>query len=117
MQYFTISIVSFLAVLSLAAAGPGSILVRNGGGYVAIFNVDYDLNGQRKSEDSGQFSLGVNKEIQIPNGATNIYLKVEEYWFFASRTTVFTKSFDSPVHKCYKIWGTTLSPLWEEEAC
>ncbi|KAK7590707.1 hypothetical protein V9T40_002320 [Parthenolecanium corni] len=117
MQYFTTSVVSFLAVLSLAAAGPGSIKVRNRGGNMATFTLDYDMNGQRESKSSGNFPLDVNKEIQIPNGATNITLKVEEYWSYPLKTTVFTKSFNSPVRKCYKIEGTTFSPLWKEVAC
>ncbi|KAK7590706.1 hypothetical protein V9T40_002319 [Parthenolecanium corni] len=117
MQYFTISFISFIAVLSLAAADPGFINVHNSGSYVATFNMDYDMNGQRESESSGNFPLDMEKEVQIPDGATNINLKVEEYWSHHSKTTVFTKSFNSPVCKCYKIEGTTFSPLWKEVAC
>ncbi|KAK7603309.1 hypothetical protein V9T40_003308 [Parthenolecanium corni] len=117
MQSFKIVAVLLVAFAASAAAESGSIMVRNSGGYVAVFNVDYDLNGERKSESSGKFTLGVNKEINIPSGATNVYLKVEEYWFPGQKTTIFTKSYASPVHKCFKIWGTTLSPSYAEENC
>ncbi|KAK7603307.1 hypothetical protein V9T40_003306 [Parthenolecanium corni] len=117
MQSFKIVAVLLVAFAASAAATTGSISVYNNGGYVAIFNVDYDLNGMRKTESSGKFTLGVTKEISIPEGATNVYLKVEEYWFIGSLTTIFTKTFDGPVHECYKIWGTTLSPSYAEQNC
>lgn len=101
----------------LAAEVGGSFLVRNEGGYVARFSVTYKYEGKAFSKDSGDFSLGVNKSISVPAGATDIHLKVEEAWFISSWTTIFTQDFGSPVTKCYKIWGTTLNPAWEETSC
>lgn len=101
----------------LEAAVGGSFLVRNSGGYVARFSVSYKFAGKDFSKDSGDFSLGVNKSIDVPAGATDIHLKVEEAWFINSWTTIFTQNFGSPVTKCYKIWGTTLNPSWEETSC
>ncbi|KAK7603308.1 hypothetical protein V9T40_003307 [Parthenolecanium corni] len=117
MQSFKIVAVLLVAFAASAAAGTGSLSVYNSGSYVATFDVEYYLNRERKSESSGKFSLGVTKEISIPEGATNVYLKVQEYWFIGSLTTIFTKSFDGPVHKCYKIWGTTLNPSHAEQNC
>lgn len=101
----------------LEADTGGSILVRNDGGYVARFSVSYTLDGQRFTKESGDFTLGVNKEVEIPAGATDVALKVEEAWFIASWSTIFAENFDGPVSKCYKIWGTTLDPAWEEIEC
>ncbi len=56
----------------------GSILVRNEGGYVAHFEVTYTLGGKRITKKSGNFTLGVNKEISVPKGATDMHLKVQE---------------------------------------
>jgi len=94
----------------------GSILVRNEGGDVARFSVSYTLNGQSFTKDSGNFTLGVNASIAIPAGATDIHVKVEEMWGYGW-STIFTKNFDAPGTKCYKIYGTTLDPKWEETAC
>jgi hypothetical protein len=94
----------------------GSILVRNEGGYVARFSVSYDLNGQEFTKDSGNFTLGVNASIEIPAGATNIRLKVEEMWGFGW-STIFNKTFPEPVTACYKIYGTTLDPKHSEISC
>lgn len=94
----------------------GSITVRNSGGYVARFSVSYKLNGHEFTKDSGNFTVGVNKSIMIPQGATDIFLKVEEMWGFGW-STIFTKSYPGPVTKCFKVYGTTLNPKWEEIDC
>ncbi len=104
-------------VRHLEAEKGGSIHVRNNGGYVARFSISYVLEGQGFSKDSGNFTLGVNKEIDIPAGATDIHLKVEEAWFIASWSTIFAKTFAEPVTKCYEIHGTTLRPGWKEVPC
>jgi len=101
----------------LEASVAGSITVRNEGGYVAKFSITYAFQGKEVTKTSDNFTLGVNKTLEIPEGATNIYLKVEEYWFIGQTTTIFTKTFPTPVTKCYKIWGTTLNPKWEEISC
>ncbi|MFM9615698.1 hypothetical protein [Streptomyces niveiscabiei] len=117
-----LSLTAALAVMSGAFATPaqaasGSLSVRNYGGYVARFTVAYDLHGTRQSEDSGDFTLGVNKQVAVPDGATNIDLKVEEYWLPGLLTTIFTKHFNTPETRCYRIHGTTLAPGYEETSC
>jgi hypothetical protein len=107
---------SAAAEAHLSQTTAGSILVRNSGGYVARFSLTYNLNGHDFTKDSGDFSLGVNKSVDIPTGATNIRLKVEEMWGFGW-STIFTKTFAEPVTKCYKVYGTTLDPKYEEISC
>lgn len=104
-------------VKHLEAPVAGSIKVRNEGGYVARFSVEYTFDNRSVTKHSGDFTLGVNKDLTIPEGATNIYLKVEEYWFIGATSTIFTEKFDTPVTKCYKIWGTTLDPHYAEIPC
>ena len=96
----------------------GSILVRNEGGYNARFSVQYDPSDGKKRETkkSGDFSIGAQKSIAIPAGATNIHLKVEEntgtQW-----STVFTREYSDPEVKCYKVYGTTLQPKHKSIDC
>ncbi|MFN3244979.1 MAG: hypothetical protein ACE37K_25985 [Planctomycetota bacterium] len=90
----------------------GFITVRNGGGYVAKFKVRYTLAGKKVTKETNNFTLGKNKTLPIPDGASNIFLEVEEYVFFGSTSTIFTEQFDEPPQNYYKIWGTTLSPAW-----
>lgn len=101
----------------LQAGTAATILVRNNGGYVARFSVSYDFKSKSFSKDSGDFTAGVNKSIEIPAGATNINLKVEEAWFINSWSTIFTKHFAAPAQHCYEITGTTLNPGWKEISC
>lgn len=98
----------------LEAGVAGSITVRNEGGYVAKFSISYVFQGKELTKESDKFTAGVNKTLEIPQGASKIYLKTEEYWFIGQTTTIFTQKLDTPATKSYKIWGTTLSPKWEE---
>ncbi|KAK7605190.1 hypothetical protein V9T40_007048 [Parthenolecanium corni] len=117
MQSFKIAAILLVAFAAYASAKDGYVSVNNNGGYVAAGQVQYDYNGSRQSESFGDFSLGVTKSIRIPDGATNIYVKVEEYWFINSLSTIFTESFATPPEKCYKIWGTTLNPKYSTINC
>jgi hypothetical protein len=103
-------------VAHMGAETGGSILVRCEGGYVAKFRVSYKFGGSDFSVDSGNISLGVSKSVTIPAGATNIRLKVEEMWGFGW-STIFTKDYAEPVTKCFKVYGTTLKPKYEEISC
>jgi len=100
-----------------AEAASGAVPVRNEGGYVATFSVRYDLRGERRTESSGDFTVGASKQVALPGGATNIDLKVEEYWFPGSLTTIFTKHFATPVTQCLRIYGTTFNPGCQEIGC
>jgi len=91
----------------LEAGVAGSITVRNEGGYVAKFSISYVFQGKELTKESDKFTAGVNKTLEIPEGASKIYLKTEEYWFIGQTTTIFTQKLDTPATKSYKIWGTT----------
>lgn len=115
----SLKIVAILLVVSTAyaEAKSDSIVVRNAGNYVAVFTVNYNLNEELKFESSGDFRSGTNKKIEIPEAATNIYVKAQEYWFIGSKTIIFTRSYPGPVQKCFKIGGTTPNPSYAEENC
>lgn len=92
----------------------GSITVRNTGGYVAKFKVTFTLNGQRIEKDSGNFTAGVNKQLDIPSGSTDIQVEALAAWFIGSWSSIFTVGFDAPVRKSYEVYGTTLNTKWKE---
>lgn len=116
MQSIKIIFVLLATIAALAAAEPGSILIRNYGGYMTVFKIDYDLSGSRKSVSSGDFGLGDQKEITIPDGATNVDLTAEYYWL-SGPNPIFTKSYLGPVHKCFQVRGTTSNPSYDEVNC
>lgn len=100
--------------LGAANSNSGWIAIDNEGGYVAKFDVSYTLNGQRFTENTGDFTLGVTKVIDIPAGATDIVLHAWDAYWFSSWKEIFSKHFDSPVTKKYKVYGTTLNPKYKE---
>jgi len=101
----------------LEATSCGSITVRNSDGwYTAKLTVSYKYEGHNYSNTVSNITIGVTKSLNIPCGASEISAKCEEMWGFGW-STIFNKHFDEPVTKCYKIWGTTLNPKYEETKC
>lgn len=100
----------------LEAAIGGSFLVRNEGAFVASMLVTYKFAGKEFSI-SHDFAVGQSRSVEVPAGAVDIHLIVKEAVFFHTWSTIFSKSFDQPVTKCYKVWGTTLNPKYEEIKC
>ncbi|MTK09157.1 MAG: hypothetical protein F8N38_19000 [Hungatella sp.] len=92
----------------------GSITVRNTGGYVAKFKITFTLNGQRIEKESGDFTAGVNKQLDIPAGSTDIQVEAMAAWFIGSWSSIFTVGFNAPVRKSYEVYGTTLNTKWKE---
>lgn len=95
----------------------GSITVKNTNGwYSAKLTVSYTFEGQGFSKEVKDITIGVNKSIDIPCGATDISAKCEEWWGFGW-STIFNLHYAQPVTKCYEIWGTTLKPEYKEVPC
>ncbi len=115
MKVIVLGVVLFFVVVS---ANEGSISVRNLGGYVA-FTVEYDLNGERKTEFSNIIHLFRSEEIKIPSEATNIFLRVVEPWFMPANIAIeiFSRNFTSSVSKCYWAWRYYIYPTYTEVYC
>ncbi|MDE2483338.1 MAG: hypothetical protein KGN02_14265 [bacterium] len=113
----TIELNQAAIVAHMAAATGGTIRVKNTGAYVATFKVQYSLKGTRYTIESGNFTAGTTRALDVPAGATDIYLEVSEYVFIGITTVIFTKRYDSPGNYCFEIGGTTFSPSWKEVAC
>ncbi|MBP5385595.1 MAG: hypothetical protein J6Y57_11585 [Lachnospiraceae bacterium] len=92
----------------------GRITIENRGAYVAKFTLTYTLNGKRMTDESDSFTAGVTKSIEIPAGSSDIHLCVQEAWFISSWSEIFSKVFETPVSKKYRISGTTLNTSYEE---
>jgi hypothetical protein len=101
----------------LNAQTGGSYSVRNDGevGYVATFSVSYTWEGQGFSQDSGAFTVGESRTIQVPAGATNIHLEGKAYVSFSITATVFTRDFAQPSKKCWVVKG--LPPTYQPVSC
>ena len=51
------------------------VSVNNTGGYVARFSVTYKEKGVEITKDSGDFTAGVKKSIEIPGDATPFFFE------------------------------------------
>lgn len=111
---------SFAVAVAVLAAGtfasPGvaeaadkRVCVKNTGGFVARFEVDYDRNDIRLHTHSGNFTAGTQKCIGVPEDASNMMVSIQEEYFIASWSTVCQKSFDRPQNIDAKVSGTTLN--------
>ncbi|MBD1847487.1 hypothetical protein H6F89_29625 [Cyanobacteria bacterium FACHB-63] len=96
----------------------GELKFTHGAGFVAKWQVTYDLPGKpNQSINSGDTSLGWKKTYNIPLDATNVRVLVQgatgllwEPW----RTT-YGKTFSSVPNLCLKIYGTTLNQQWNND--
>ena len=92
----------------------GKITIKNEGGYVAKYTVTYTYNGEQVTKESGSFTAGFSRSIDIPAGAYDISLHAYDAWFFNSWNVIFSKHFNEPETRKYKVTGTTLNTSYEE---
>lgn len=83
---------------------PGNVMVKNGGGYVMWFTVKYEYQGQWVTKESGNFTLGFTRDIEIPVEAKNITITAEQ-----TTGEIFTETLEKPEIVCFKCWGTIFS--------
>lgn len=92
----------------------GHVTFFNEGGFKAKFHLEYTYNGTRYMEDTGDMNLGNKKTYYIPPTATDVWLKGEEQTglVWEGWRTVFDLNFSGPPNNCFKLYGTTLNPKW-----
>lgn len=95
----------------------GHVTVFNEGGFVAKFQLRYSENGEPKSFETGEMPLGNKKTYYIPPYAKDVWLVgweqtglVWEGW-----RKVFDLRFSAPPNQCFKLYGTTLNPKWNND--
>lgn len=101
----------------LSGAPSGSVTVRNDGGFIARFTVDWREDGRKQTEESGNFLTRTEQRIAIAQGARDIQVRVEvmtlprplERW-----KTVQLLHFDGPLTKAYRLTGTTMQTDFTE---
>lgn len=93
----------------------GWVTFFNEGGFEAKFELQYTIaNGDRVFEETGKMLLGNKKSYNIPPDATDIWLIAKENTglIWEGWRTVFDLRYDSPPNNCFKLYGTTLNPKW-----
>lgn len=92
----------------------GAVRFFNTGGYVADVRLSYTYKG-KKVKKTKDIAIGTWIEWSIPEGATHISLIAYSYTalFWEPRREIVSKNWgDKPKNKCFKLYGTTLSPKY-----
>lgn len=92
----------------------GYINFFNQGGYVAKYSLSYTANGKQERFDTGEIALGNQRRYDIPGNAASIKIKGEAKTglAWAPWKVIFDTSVPGIPKKCYKSYGTTLAPKW-----
>jgi cytolysin (calcineurin-like family phosphatase) len=96
----------------------GFVTFFNEGGFEAKFELQYTkINGERVVQNTGKMLLGNKKSYDIPPDATDIWLIAQENTglVWEGWRTVFDLRYASPPNNCFKLYGTTLNPKWNND--
>ena len=95
----------------------GFVSFKNGGGFVARFTLQYlQVNGERVIEKTGNMTAGETTSYNLPPDSTDVWLVGEEKTGLAWEgwRTVFDLHYPAPPDSCFRLYGTTLHPKWEQ---
>lgn len=92
----------------------GFVKVRHEGGYVARWMVTWMANNLPGVWASGNVTAPYQKTINLPGDAkqVRIYAEAMTGLVWDPWREAISKTETGPTNKCYKIYGTTLSPSW-----
>ena len=95
----------------------GHITVFNEGGFVAKFKLQYTENGEPRSFETGDMPIGNKKTYILPPHAKDVWLQAWEQTglVWEGWRQVFDLRFSSPPNQCFKLYGTTLNPKWNND--
>lgn len=96
---------------------PGLVIVKNDGGFLARFAVDWRQSGRADRGESGSFPVVAAKSIGLPAGASDITLTIEIMTFpppFETWKVVSVHAYISAPRVSFRLSGTTIDPVVEE---
>ncbi|SCW61334.1 Cytolysin, a secreted calcineurin-like phosphatase [Paenibacillus tianmuensis] len=95
----------------------GHVTFFNDGGFEARFELHYTYGGETLVFKTGNMTLGNKKTYYIPPDATDVWIIGQEYTglVWEGWRTVFDLRFASPPNNCFKLYGTTLHPKWNND--
>ncbi|CAF1274895.1 unnamed protein product [Rotaria magnacalcarata] len=125
-----------LVILTTICSTEGWIRIRNKGGYVARFFVDYHVPNTETTStsdlrlpirlfeqtiSSGNYPIGQTKIIGLPRNALSTRIRVERFIFYPFFGWYWKEIFRQEIRPqdrvCYDIWGTTIHPAWSSVNC
>ena len=94
-----------------------SISVKNIAGFTTTYILSYSYNGKKYSINSGNFTLGMIRNINIPKLAKNVSVIVIAVLDSAlpDQRIIYSKNFSSALNIKLKISGTSINPKIDEQ--
>ncbi|KEQ22115.1 metallophosphoesterase [Paenibacillus tyrfis] len=95
----------------------GHVTFYSKGGFVARFELHYTYGGETLTFKTGDMPNGNKKTYYIPPDATDVWVIGQEQTglIWEGWRTVFDLKFPSPPNNCFKLYGTTLNPKWNND--
>lgn len=103
-----------ISLSALAASAP-RVTVFNQGGYVADYQINYSINGQRKEFKVSGLILGSKRMVTLPLGSQNISVRgqMQTGLFWEPRREIFNQPANDG--SCFKTFGTIFRGEWSRD--
>ncbi|BAS57145.1 hypothetical protein Q2T42_22030 [Leptolyngbya boryana CZ1] len=103
-----------LSMSAIAASAP-RVTVFNQGGYVADYQINYSINGQRKDFKVSGIIVGGKRTVTLPLGSQNITVRgqMQTGLFWEPRREIFNQS--ARDGSCFKTFGTIFRGEWSRD--
>lgn len=110
-----LGIVPTLSMSALALSAP-KVTIFNQGGYVADYQINYSINGQRKEFKVRNLIVGSKRTVTLPLGSQNISVRgqMQTGLFWEPRREIFNQPAQNG--SCFKTYGTIFKGEWSR-AC
>jgi cytolysin (calcineurin-like family phosphatase) len=103
-----------LSMSAIAASAP-RVTVFNQGGYVADYQINYSINGQRRQIKVPGLVVGKKQTVSLPVGSQNISVRGQMITglFWEPKREIFNQS--SGDGSCFKTFGTIFKGDWSRD--
>jgi|APDOM4702015191_1054821.scaffolds.fasta_scaffold144618_2 cytolysin (calcineurin-like family phosphatase) len=114
----TVPMVALTANMASANANPSKVTVFNQGGYVADYQISYNLNGKSQIRNLRNLRLGQKRTVTLPAGSTAVRVQSQVHTglLWEPKRRIFDQSLNNaPAEICFKTYGTTLNAKWDNQ--
>lgn len=103
-----------LSMSAIAASAP-RVTVFNQGGYVADYQINYSINGQRRQIKVPGLVVGKKQTVSLPVGSQNISVRGQMITglFWEPKREIFNQSAGDG--SCFKTFGTIFKGDWSRD--
>jgi cytolysin (calcineurin-like family phosphatase) len=110
----TVPMIAISTGMAFASSSP-KVTVFNQGGYVADYQVSYNMNGQQKQIKIPSLVVGKKQTVTLPVGSTDIRVKgqMKTGLFWEPLREIFNRPAQDG--SCFKTYGTIFKSQWSTQ--